>query len=389
MSDYMSKYPRVSDLQKQAEKRLPPFVGAYLFAGTGQNEARDRSVEDYGEVSLVPRLLRGRVSPSCVTEFCGTEFAAPFSVAPIGLSSLIWPGSERALAKAASAAGYGYGLSTVAGANVEEIGPLIGDKGFFQLYAANDLEITADLLARAKKAGFTKLIVTADVPGPSRREEMRIAGAPIGSRSESAPTARVLWQAMLHPSWSMAALQNGGKFRFKNLEPYAPPELLKNITQFIGSQLNGSLTWEYLAEIRKMWDGPLLVKGLLHSEDCHRAMAHGADGIIISNHGGRQLDAVPSSISQLPALRKQLGDNATIALDSGVRSGLDIVRAIACGADFCFLGRAFLMGVAALGAPGAGHTGAILQDEIENVMMQLGVTTIAELKEIETQHPFS
>ena len=156
-----------------------------------------------------------------------TEFAAPFSVAPIGLSSLIWPGSERALAKAASAAGYGYGLSTVAGANVEEIGPLIGDKGFFQLYAANDLEITADLLARAKKAGFTKLIVTADVPGPSRREEMRIAGAD-WLALRIAPTARVLWQAMLPPSgpWQLykmavsSALRSGALCPTRIIEKY-------------------------------------------------------------------------------------------------------------------------------------------------------------------------
>ena len=388
MSDYMSKFPRVSDMEARAKRRMPPFVGAYLFSGTGMNDARDRTVTDYSHVKLVPRFLRGRLKPSLDINFMGTDFKAPFSVAPIGLSSLIWPGSEKAIAKAAKASGYGYGLSTVAGASVEEIGPLAGDMGFFQLYAPENKELAVDLIRRAKQAGFTKMIITVDVPGPSRREEMRIAGAPIGSRSETTPSLRVLWQSAMHPSWSMAALQQGGKFRFKNLEPYASKEELSNITKFIGSQLNGSLTWDYFKELRAMWDGPLLVKGALHLEDCRRLIAEGADGIIISNHGGRQLDAAPSPISLLPKLRESLGNDPIIAIDSGLRSGIDIARAIALGADFCFLGRAFLMGVAALGTKGAHHVGDVLIEELENVMVQLGVSTLEELKQIEVKHPF-
>ena len=389
MSHYMSKFPRISDLEARAKRRMPPFVGSYLFSGTGMNDARDRTVTDYSQVKLVPRFLRGRLKPSLDINFMGTKFNAPFSVAPIGLSSLIWPGSEKAIAKAANASGYGYGLSTVAGASVEEIGPLAGKMGFFQLYAPENKALAVDLIRRAKEAGFTKMIITVDVPGPSRREEMRIAGAPIGSRSETTPSLRVLWQSALHPSWSMAALQQGGKFRFKNLEPYASKEELSNITKFIGSQLNGSLTWDYFKELRAMWDGPLLVKGALHLEDCRRLIADGADGLIISNHGGRQLDAAPTPISLLPKLRAELGNDAIIAIDSGLRSGIDIARAIALGADFCFLGRAFLMGVAALGTKGAHHVGDVLIEELENVMVQLGVSTLDELKQVEVKHPFS
>ena len=388
MASVMSRYPRVSDLEKKAKRRLPPFVAAYLFSGTGQNRARDASMDDYNKIRLVPRYLRGRVSADIRTLFLNTTFDAPFSVSPIGLSSLIWPGSEKALARAAKDGGFGYGLSTVAGADVEDIGPLVGDKGIFQLYPPFDKDIAADLMARAKAAGFTKLMITADVPGPSRREEMHIAGAPIGSRSGTTPTARVLFQAALHPSWALAALGNGGKFRFKNLEPYASPEQLSNITQFIGSQLNGSLTWDYLKELRDMWDGPLILKGLLDVDDCKMALDCGIDGLVISNHGGRQLDAAPSSISQLPMLRKTLGKQPVIAIDSGIRSGLDVVKALALGADFCFLGRAFLIGVAALGDDGAKHVGDIIRDDIENAMMQLGVKTIEELREIKISHDF-
>ena len=389
MSNYMSKFPRISDLEARAKRRMPPFVGAYLLSGTGMNDARDRTVSDYGKVHLVPRYLRGRLSPSLETNFANTHFKAPFSVAPIGLSSLIWPGSEKALAKAAQLSGYGYGLSTVAGASLEEIGPLAGEMGFFQLYAPENKDLAVDLIRRAKQAGFTKMIITVDVPGPSRREEMRIAGAPIGSRSETTPSLRVLWQSAMHPSWSMAALQQGGKFRFKNLEPYASKEQLSNITKFIGSQLNGSLTWDYFKELRDMWEGPLLVKGALHSADCRRLIDEGADGIIISNHGGRQLDAAPSPISLLPSLRAELGDKAVIAIDSGIRSGIDIARAIALGADFCFLGRAFLMGVAALGTKGAHHVGDVLIEELENVMVQLGVSSLEELRLVQARHPFN
>lgn len=388
MTNYMMKYPRVSDLEAKAHKRLPPFVGAYLFAGTSQNLARDASVDDYSDIHLVPRFMRGRVEPDLSSNFLNTSFAAPFSVAPIGLSSLIWPGSEVAIAKAAAAGGYGYGLSTVAGASLEQVGPVAGDKGFFQLYAPKDPEIAADLMKRAKAAGFTKMILTADVPGPSRREEMRLAGAPIGSRSESSPTLRVLIQAAMHPGWALAALGQGGKFRFRNMEPYAPPHELRNITKYIGSQLNGSLTWDYLTELRAMWDGPMLLKGLLHYDDCKRALDAGVDGLVLSNHGGRQLDCAPSPISQLPMMREKLGRDVTLAIDSGMRSGLDIAKAITLGADFCFLGRAFLMGVAALGTKGAHHVGDILMDELSNTMIQLGVETIEELAMIDSQHPF-
>ena len=388
MTDYMKSYPRVSDLEKRAYRRLPPFVGAYLFSGTGQNQARNQTVHDYSTIKLLPRFMRGRVPTDLSVRFLDTDFAAPFSVAPIGLSSLIWPGSEVAIAKAAAKAGYGYALSTVAGASVEQVGPVAGDKGIFQLYAPNDRELAADLIKRAKQAGFTKLILTTDVPAPSRREEMRIAGAPIGSRSESSPTLRVLWQSAMHPSWALAAAAHGGKFRFRNLEPYAPPHELKNITKFIASQINGSLTWDYLDELRQMWDGPMLLKGPMHYEDCKRALDAGLDGLIISNHGGRQLDCAPSPISQLPQLRAKLGKDATLCVDSGLRSGLDIARAIALGADFCFLGRAFLMGVAALGNQGAHHVGDVLIEELSNTMIQLGVETIAELAEVDSQHLF-
>ena len=376
------KYPRISDMVTPAERRLPAFVHAYLAAGTGQGQAMARNEAAFADIHLMPQFLRGRVTPDTHCSIFERTYSAPFGVSPIGLQSLIWPGAEKILCRAAADAGIPYTLSTVAGENIETIGPLSDGHGWFQLYAPNDHGVMRDLLARAKQAGFTTLVLTADVPGPSRREDMRLAGAPIGSRNPMSITPRVFWQCLTHPAWSLAAMANGGKFRFKNLETYSSPSALQNVTEYIGSQLNGSLTWDYLDEIRKVWKGPMVLKGLLHNEDIDRAVAAGMDGLVISNHGGRQLDAVPPSISRLPDVRSRVGDDYTLMVDSGVRSGLDIARAIACGADFVLLGRAFMFGVAVLGSKGGDHVVSVLRDELENTMVQLGIENLTELRKV-------
>ena len=378
------KYPRISDMVTPAERRLPAFVHAYLAAGTGQGQAMARNEAAFADIHLMPQFLRGRVTPDTHCSIFERTYSAPFGVSPIGLQSLIWPGAEKILCRAAADAGIPYTLSTVAGENIETIGPLSDGHGWFQLYAPNDHGVMRDLLARAKQAGFTTLVLTADVPGPSRREDMRLAGAPIGSRNPMSITPRVFWQCLTHPAWSLAAMANGGKFRFKNLETYSSPSALQNVTEYIGSQLNGSLTWDYLDEIRKVWKGPMVLKGLLHNEDIDRAVAAGMDGLVISNHGGRQLDAVPPSISRLPDVRSRVGDDYTLMVDSGVRSGLDIARAIACGADFVLLGRAFMFGVAVLGSKGGDHVVSVLKDELENTMVQLGIENLTELRKVQS-----
>lgn len=377
----MQKYPRVCDLTEPARSRLPRFVHAYLAAGTGTGQAMDRNETALAKIKLVPRFLRGRVKPDMRTRLFNQEFAAPFGIAPIGLQSLIWPGSEAILAKVAARQNIPYSLSTVAGDDLETIGPLSSGNGWFQLYPSHDHAIMQDLLARAKASGFTTLIVTADVPSSSRREQMRLAGAPIGSRNPMSLTPRILWQCMTHPAWSLAALRGGGRFTFKNLTRYNTGNDGENITDFIANQLNGSLTWDYLKDIRKIWEGPMVIKGLLHIEDVRRACGEGVDGLIISNHGGRQLDAVPPTIEILPRIRDKIGTEVPLLFDSGVRSGLDIARALASGADFVMLGRAFMFGMASLGQKGGEHVANILKDELENTMIQLGIENLDQLKE--------
>ena len=238
-----------------------------------------------------------------------------------------------------------------------------------------------DLLRRAKEHGYQNLVVTADVPAPSRREHMRIAGAPLGSRGNSSFTPRVIWQSMLRPEWAVRTLLNGGA-RFRNMEPYAKQHGAGQITKFIGEQLNGSLDWDYLAEIRESWDGKMLLKGILHGQDAARAVNLGIDGIVVSNHGGRQLDAAPAPLAKLAAIRAAVGPDVPLVVDSGIRSGLDVVRALSAGADFVLLGRCFMYAVAALGEKGGQHAATILLEEVRDVMAQLGLKTIDEVKQL-------
>ena len=379
--DPMMKYPRLRDLEPVARRRIPPFIFAYLDSGTGHDVTKAANSARYEQMTLTPQFLRGRVDPDTSVSLLGRTYAAPFGVAPVGLSSTIWPGAERILAAAAKAHGFPYTLSTVAGESIERVAAVGGDMAWFQLYAPHDRDIGFDLMRRARESGVETLVVTADVPAPSRRERMRIAGAPLGSRGNSMYSPAVLLQAASRPNWALRMLANGGP-RFRNMEPYADrsPEL--PITKFIGSQLNGGLDWEYLDAIRDRWPGKLLLKGILHGQDAERAVRQGCDGLVVSNHAGRQLDAAPHPLDQLPHIRAAVGDKLPLIVDSGIRSGLDVAKAIASGADFVLLGRAFMYAVAALGNRGGEHAAAILFEELRDVMAQLGVATIGELADV-------
>jgi len=378
----MSRYPRLTDLEKRAQCRIPPFIFAYLDAGTGHDLAKAANEAAYREIALTPRFLRGRVQADTSTTLLGRTYKAPFGVAPVGLSSTIWPGAERILAAAAKRHGFPYALSTVAGESVERVAAVGGDMAWFQLYAPADRDICFDLLRRAETCGVDTLVVTADVPAPSRRERMRISGGPAGSRGKGMYSPRVLWQSATRPEWALRMLANGGP-RFRNMEPYHDRKGGLSITEFIGSQLNGTLDWDYLDLIRDRWKGKLILKGILDVEDAERAVRQGCDALVISNHGGRQLDAAPHPLRQLPSIRAAVGDKMPLIVDSGVRSGVDVAKAIAAGADFVLIGRSFLYAVAALGRHGGEHASAILFDELGDVMRQLGVSTIAELAGVE------
>ena len=380
--DPMMRYPRLLDLEPAARRRIPNFVFAYLESGTGRESACEHNRRRYEAITLTPRLMKADAAPDTSTRLFGQDYAMPLGVAPIGLSSMIWPGSERVLARSAKRNGFAYALSTVAGEPMERVAPMGGEMTWFQLYVPHDRAICRDLLRRARECGVRTLVLTADVPAPSRREKMRLAGAPLGSRAGSLYSPRVIWQAALRPRWALGMLARGG-LKFGNMEVYRPDGGSGAAAQFIGTQLNGNLDWKYLDEIRKIWPHRILLKGVLDPADAKRAIGCGCDGLVISNHGGRQLDAAPHPIDRLPLVRRAVGKKVPLVVDGGVTSGLDVARAIACGADFVLLGRAFMYAVVALGRRGGEHAAAVLREELVDVMAQLGVKNLAELGAVE------
>jgi len=367
----------ISDLESRARRRIPHYAWEYLDSGTGSEECLDRNRRAFARISLVPRFLRGEFHPNIETALFGTRYAAPLGIAPVGLSSMIWPNAETILAKTAATHRIPYVLSTVANQSPEVVGPIVDGMGWFQLYPPRDEGLRKDLLARARDAGFGTLVVTADVPAVSRRERQVRADLSIPPRI----TLRMLYWSAIRPRWLLETLMSGQP-RFRTLEKYVDASEMQQVTKYIGENLGGTLSWDYLAKTRDEWQGPLVLKGILHPKDAERAIAVGVDGIVVSNHGGRQFDGAPAPLSVLPEIRAAVGTRAAILFDSGIRGALDIARAIALGADFVLLGRAFMFGVAALGRGGGNHTAAILTDELTNVMRQLGCQTIEHLSRV-------
>ena len=375
----LQQYPSVSDLRELARKRLPHISWEYLDCGTGDEHGIDRNLQRLSEVTLVPRFMMGELNPDLSTSLLGVNYRAPFGVSPVGLSGLMWPGAEKILARTAAKYRIPYGLSTVATQTPETIGPLASDMGWFQLYPPREDGLRDDILKRARDNGFETLVVTADVPLSSRRERTSRAGL----RMPPKITAGFVYEALKHPAWTWNTLRNGLP-RLRTIEKYAQSKDLGALATFVGQNMGGTLSWDYLKEIREGWDGPLILKGVLHPDDAEEAISAGVDGIQVSNHGARQFDGTPGAIDSLPSIVERVNGRVAILFDSGVRSGLDIIRALALGADFVLLGRAFLMGVAALGARGGDHTVEILMADLKVNMANLGCETIAQVKENDT-----
>ncbi len=374
LDDQRNRYPRISDLAARAYRRIPFFAWEYLDSGTGYDVGAERNVQAMHDVRLTPKLLQGEFEPHVETELFGVKYSAPFGIAPVGLTGLMWPGAECILARTAAKYRIPYALSTVATEPPETVGALTDGMGWFQLYPPRSADIRKDLLERAKTAGFTTLIVTADVPTGSTRERQRRAGVAVPPKI----TPMMIYRCMIRPTWTIATLRHGTP-RFRGIEKYVAAKDLRNMTAFIGQGLGGTLDWEYLKEVRREWDGPIIVKGLLDLDDTKRALDEGIDGIGVSNHGARQTDGAPPAIDVLAQVKDTVGDKAKIIFDSGIRSGLDIARALALGADFVLCGRAFMYGVAALGDKGGDHVADMFQADLINNMAQLGCHSVSDL----------
>ncbi|MEM9931683.1 MAG: alpha-hydroxy acid oxidase, partial [Bacteroidota bacterium] len=366
--------PTIADLAERAKRRIPPVAWAYLQTGTGQEEALYRNTKAFERVCFQPQFCAGAFSPEIATSLFGTDFSAPFGIAPIGLSGLIWPRSEVYLAQSATRLGIPYALSTVATETPEAVGPHLQGNGWFQLYPPKDPALRRELLTRATAAGFGTLLLTLDVPVPSRRERTRRAGL----QTPPKITPDFIWQGITHPRWSWHTLSRGLP-QLRTVVEYAQSNNMKTVGNFLRYQWRENIDWRYCEEVRAAWDGPLVLKGILHPADAQRAVAIGADGIVVSNHGGRQFDGAPASLEVLPQIVRAVDGQIKILFDSGVRSGLDIIRALHLGADFVLLGRAFLYGVAALGPKGGDHVYHILVEDLKNNMQQLGARQLSDL----------
>lgn len=378
---YMQSWPMVSDLRQRARRRLPHVAWEYLDQGTSDEGALSRNVRRMSEVVLVPKFMKGVLTPDLKTTLFGQQYNAPFGMAPVGLTGLMWPEVELSLARAAARNRIPYCLSTVATQTPETIGPLAGDMGWFQLYPPRDPAVRRDLLRRAHAAGFRTLVVTADVPTGSRRERSVRAGMTMPPRI----TPRFVYEALLHPTWTYNTLR-AGLPRLRTVETYADSTDMAAVMTFIRQHIGGTLSWDYLKALRDEWRGPIVLKGIVHPEDALQAVAVGVEGIQVSNHGARQFDAVPAAIDSLAVIAPLVKGKTAVLFDSGVRSGLDILRALALGADFVFLGRAFIYGVAALGEPGAQHTVDILLTEMVTEMHQLGIEHLSQLEPPDPRH---
>ncbi|HPE27221.1 alpha-hydroxy acid oxidase, partial [Albidovulum sp.] len=370
--DLHQRYPAVSDLKSRARARIPHFVWEYLDSATGTEATQRRNRTDLDRVLFRPSILHGEMTADLSTRLMGKDFPLPFGVAPVGMSGLIWPDAERRLARAAAAAGLPYCLSTVASRTPEDLATVLGDHGWFQLYPPRDPEIRKDMLNRARAAGFGALILTVDVPVASRRERQTRSGLTQPPRL----TPRLLAQVARRPAWALGTLKHGMP-RMRLMDGYAENKVSLSSTAHIGYLLRTSPDWDYLRALRDAWDGPLIVKGVLNADDAARLQDEGADAIWVSNHAGRQFDAAPSTIAALPALRA--ATTLPLILDGGIEGGLDILRALALGADFVMLGRAWHYALGALGDAGPAHLVEILARDMAANMGQLGAGRLSDL----------
>ncbi|KMW58088.1 L-lactate dehydrogenase [Candidatus Rhodobacter oscarellae] len=371
-----NRYPAISDLAARARRRIPGFAWDYLDSGTGTEATVRRNRAKLDEILFDPAILSGELEFDLSTTLLGRDYPLPFGIAPVGMSGLMWPDAERTLARLGRDEGIPYSLSTVAAQTPETVGPHLGPDAWFQLYPPRDPDIRKDMLRRFKDAGFGTLVLTADVPVASRRER-QLRG---GMSTPPKLTPRILAQIALRPEWAMGTLRHGLP-RLRTIESYTGDKGALSSTKHIGYLIRTSPDWEYLKWLRDHWDGPMMVKGVLVAEDAARLKDEGVDAVWVSNHAGRQFDGSPASIEVLPGIREAVGPDYPLVFDGGIAGGLDIMRALAMGADFVMLGRAFHYGLGALGAAGAAHVVHILREDLKSNLGQLGLASFEGLAE--------
>ncbi|OBU06332.1 FMN-dependent L-lactate dehydrogenase LldD [Morganella psychrotolerans] len=364
-----------TDYRAAAKAKLPPFLFHYIDGGAYAEHTLKRNTSDLADIALRQRVLRDMSSLSLETELFGEKLAMPVALAPVGLTGMYARRGEVQAAKAAANKGIPFTLSTVSVCPIEEVAPAIDRPMWFQLYVLRDRGFMKNALERAKAAGVKTLVFTVDMPVPGARYR----DAHSGMSGPNAAMRRVL-QAMTHPRWALDVGLLGKPHDLGNISAYrGEPTKLEDYIGWLGANFDPSISWKDLEWIREFWEGPMIIKGILDAEDAKDAVRFGADGIIVSNHGGRQLDGVLSTARALPAIADAVKSDITILSDSGVRNGLDVVRMIALGADSVLLGRAFVYALAAHGQTGVENLLDLIDKEMRVAMTLTGAKTISDI----------
>ena len=371
----LEKAVNIEDLHRMARRRLPKVAFDFIEGGVEDELGIARNESAFARFCLMPRYLVDVARRDQTAKLFDRVYASPFGISPTGAAGLFRSGADLMLAESAARANIPFIMSGASTGSIEAAARIAPTHTWYQLYPARDSSISEDLIRRARDAGLGTLVVTVDVPVSSKRERniRNGFGRPLKM------TLPIMLEALTHPGWMVEYLRHGTPL-MENWAQYAPPNSnADQVADFVSSQMPTVATWADLEKFRKLWPRHLVVKGILHRDDAIRAVDVGVDGIIVSNHGGRQLDRAPASIEMLPLIREAVGDRVTLMLDSGVRRGADILIALALGARFVFVGRATLYGAAAAGIPGVRKAVSILRREIDLTMGQIGCPSLDQL----------
>lgn len=369
-----SRYPSIEDLRAKAKKRIPRFAFEYLDSGCNEEVNIRRNTSEIREIQLTPNYMDAYGEANLKTELFGHQYDAPFGIAPVGLQGLMWPNSTEILAKAALKNNIPFVLSTVSTSSIERISEITEGRAWFQLYHPTEDSIRDDLLKRAEAAECPILVLLCDTPTFGFRPKEIKNGLSMPPKM----SINNIIQIFGKPNWAFNTLKHGQP-NFEVLRPYMPKGLdLTQLGNFMDQTFSKRMSMEKIAPIRDLWKGKIVLKGVSTEADTEKAIQLGLDGIIVSNHGGRQLDAGESTIKPMTRISKKYGSQIKVMMDSGLRSGPDIARTLASGAEFTFLGRSFMYGVSAMGKKGGDHTISLLKTQLQQVMEQIGCERIED-----------
>ena len=369
------KYPSVDDLRIRAKAKIPKFAFEYLDGGCNNDVNLKKNTSRIRDVELKPKYLVDYTPPNLKTELFGHEYDAPFGISPVGLQGLMWPKSPEILAKAAFDHNIPFVLSTVTTASIESISEITEGRAWFQLYHPAEERVTKDLLKRAEAAHCPVLVILADVPSFGYRPRDIRNGLSMPPKM----TVSNILSAMKRPHWALNTLINGQP-SFEILKPYMQKNLnLNQLAKFMDATFSGRLNEDKIKRIRDLWKGKLVLKGAESIHDVEKAYQLGLDGVIISNHGGRQVDVGQATRECVNTIVPLYKDKIKVMMDSGIRGGADVARVMASGADFSFMGRTFMYGVSALGKKGGNHTISMLKTQLTQVMEQMSCAEVNDL----------